>query len=393
MRRILVVDPVSNTQALIRSRYQQAIADSELLFLFARNQAEALGLVDREAVDVVLADINPGAGEDGLKLLETLVLGHPLIPAIVLARPDDMARIRHAMNHGAFDFLLQPPDPEDLAATLDRALRQVQLREAQEQLRRQKLAAEDASYTKDVFLTNMSHELRTPLNAIIGYSEMLMEELEDVEEIVLPRVASDLERINSAGRHLLKLVDEILDLSRIQAGEMFLDVRTVSIGSLVTETAALVTPELSQHQCSLGVECPADAGEIVTDPTKLRQCLCNLLDFLALEAGQRGVVLEVHSEQASGLEWILFTVRARSGEQDAESLERLFQPFMQPGSAIRQHPPGGVLRLSITRQLCRQMGGDLLVREAASEGASLVVRLPRRDRRRRDQDRRRNGPG
>jgi len=393
MQRIVVVLREVATEALIRAHYRQAMARAELHFGFLHGPAEVHLRLEREPADVVLVDIAPGADEDGLRLLETLLLAEPLRPTIALAPDGDMARVRRAMNHGAFDFLLHPLDVTDLATTLMRALRQARLLAAQAEVRRQKLAAEQASHTKDVFLTNMSHELRTPLNAIIGYSEMLMEELEEPDGLSLPRVASDLERINSAGRHLLKLVDEILDLSRIQAGELDLEVGSVAIDTLVQETTALVLPDLRRQHCELRVNCPDNPGRIVTDPTKLRQSLCNLLNFQALEASRRGVELTVSSERASGLEWILFAVRASRGEQDVETLERLFQPFMQPGSAIQTHPEGGVLRLSITRQLCRQMGGDLLVREIPGEGASLVIRLPRRDRRRRDQDRRRSGPG
>lgn len=389
MRRIMVVDPDPATEGLIRSRYRESIADADLHFVFASNRHQALTLLNREAMDVLIIDVSGGTTEDRLKPMENLMVGHPLMPVIAVAGSQEMQRIRHAMNLGAFDFLPKPLDPADLSSTLARALRQVQLLEAQEQLRHQKLAAENASHTKDIFLTNMSHELRTPLNAIIGYSEMLMEELDDPEELSLPRVASDLERITNAGKHLLKLVDEILDLSRIQAGELYLDAQMVPIAPLVREAAELIMPALRERQSRLQVGCPEDLGSMVADAAKLRQSICNLLDFLTLESSERHLELQVSTEQASGLDWILFAVSDTGRAQDADALEQLFQPFMQPGSAVLPHPRGGVLRLSITRQLCRQMGGDLLVRGHPLHGASLVIRLPRRDRRRRDRDRRR----
>src|SRR5204863_5709558 len=137
---------------------------------------------------------------------------------------------------------------------------------------------EVASRHKSQFLANMSHELRTPLNAIIGYSEMLQEEAEDLgEERSLP----DLQKINAAGQHLLGLIDDILDLSRIEAGRMDLHLETFEIGQLVHEVQAIVQPLVEKNGNRLIVECPDDLGEMRADQTKVRQALFNLLSNAA----------------------------------------------------------------------------------------------------------------
>src|SRR5262249_30471037 len=139
-------------------------------------------------------------------------------------------------------------------------------------------ALEDASRHKSQFLANMSHELRTPLNAIIGYSEMLQEEAEEIgEQAFIP----DLQKVNAAGKHLLGLINDILDLSKIEAGRMDLFLETFEIRDLVRDVAAIVQPLVEKNGNALAVECPEDAGQMHADQTKVRQALFNLLSNAA----------------------------------------------------------------------------------------------------------------
>jgi len=231
-------------------------------------------------------------------------------------------------------------------------------------------ALEVASQHKSQFLANMSHELRTPLNAIIGYSEMLQEEAEDLgEETLIP----DLQKVNAAGRHLLGLINDILDLSKIEAGRMDLFLEMFEIGQLVRDVAAIVQPLVEKNGNTLIVTYPDDVGSIQADQTKVRQTLFNLLSNAAKFTDHGTISLTVRRDSD---DWLTFAVGDMGIGMTDEQLGRLFEAFSQAEASTRSRYGGTGLGLAISRHFCRLMGGDLTVESTYGEGSTFTVRVP-----------------
>jgi len=229
---------------------------------------------------------------------------------------------------------------------------------------------ETASRHKSAFLANMSHELRTPLNAIIGYSEMLQEEAEEIGEDTF---LSDLQKINAAGKHLLGLINDILDLSKIEAGRMDLFLETFEISQLVRDVEAIVQPLMDKNASTLVVTCPDDAGEMRADLTKVRQTLFNLLSNAAKFTDHGTISLTVEREPD---DWLTFAVSDTGIGMTEEQLGRLFEAFSQAEASTRSQYGGTGLGLAISRHFARMMGGDLTVESVYGQGSTFTVRLP-----------------
>jgi len=233
--------------------------------------------------------------------------------------------------------------------------------------------AMEASQSKSQFLANMSHELRTPLNAIIGYSEMVSEEMEDLgETAVLP----DLGRINISARHLLALINDILDLSKIEAGKVELYLETFDICAVVNETAAFVQPLVEKNNNVLTVECAHSLGDMTADLTKVRQTLFNLLSNASKFTENGDIVLSVQSA-ATRPESVLFSVRDSGIGVTAEQQQKLFQYFAQADPSTTRKYGGTGLGLAISRRYCQMMGGDITVESISGQGSTFIMRLPR----------------
>ena len=230
-----------------------------------------------------------------------------------------------------------------------------------------------ASRAKSAFLANMSHELRTPLNAILGYSEMLKEEMEDIgHEDLIP----DLEKIHAAGRHLLALINSILDLSKIEAGRMELYMETTDVRRTVADVEELARPLAAKKSNTLIVECAPDVGTMVTDQTKLRQVLLNLLSNACKFAENGTVTLTVSRYQPVDADWISFTITDTGIGMSESQIGRLFQEFIQADASTTRKFGGTGLGLAISRRFCHMMGGDINVKSQMAVGSSFTVRLP-----------------
>jgi signal transduction histidine kinase/CheY-like chemotaxis protein len=246
-------------------------------------------------------------------------------------------------------------------------------RRAEEEVAKAKEASEMANRTKSLFLANMSHELRTPLNAIVGYSEMLQEEAAAQH---LDSFGEDLGKINASGRHLLALINDILDLSKIEAGKMELFLENFELNALIDEVASTIQPMVEKNSNKLLIECSADLGGMRADQVKVRQALFNLLSNAAKFTHDGSITLNAEREQMDGLDWIVFRVADSGIGLTPEKIVRLFQDFTQADASTTRKFGGTGLGLALTRRYCQMMGGDVTVRSAPGEGSTFTIKLP-----------------
>jgi PAS domain S-box-containing protein len=245
-------------------------------------------------------------------------------------------------------------------------------KQAEFDLRQAKEEAEQASRAKSQFLANMSHELRTPLNAIIGLAEMLRDDAQDLGQGDL----EPLERIHRAGNHLLKLINEILDLSKIEAGKLELQPERFDLAVLLREAATTIQPLAKKNRNRLEVQCPDDLGRTYADSTRVRQIVLNLLSNAAKFTEGGLVRLVAERIQRDGAAWLVATVSDTGIGMSAEQVGRLFEEFSQADSATTRRFGGTGLGLAISRRLARLMGGDIEVESALGNGTTFTLRLP-----------------
>jgi signal transduction histidine kinase/CheY-like chemotaxis protein len=233
--------------------------------------------------------------------------------------------------------------------------------------------AEEANRTKSAFLANMSHELRTPMNAIIGYSEMLAEEAEDIgQESFIP----DLKKIHAAGKHLLSLINDVLDLSKIEAGKMTVYVEAFVVKDMLEDVVSTIQPLIAKNQNTLEVKCEGDLGSMRADLTKVRQTLFNLLSNAAKFTEKGVLTVEARRELVGEDERIVFSVRDTGIGMTPEQLVRLFQAFSQADSSTTRKYGGTGLGLAISKKFCLLMGGDIAVTSEAGKGTAFTFWLP-----------------
>jgi signal transduction histidine kinase/CheY-like chemotaxis protein len=238
--------------------------------------------------------------------------------------------------------------------------------------RRQKVEAEAANRAKSTFLASMSHELRTPLNAIIGYSEMLSEE---AEESNLTEILPDLDKIRTAGKHLLELINSVLDLSKIEAGKMELFLETFALQRLVKEVVDVCQPLAAKNNNRLEYDVASDAGEMRADQTKLRQSLFNLLSN-ACKFTSNGVVTVRVTRGSDGI--VTFAVRDTGVGMTPAQVAKLFEPFTQADASMSRRFGGTGLGLALSRSFARMMGGDIVADSTEGKGSTFTLRIPAR---------------
>jgi signal transduction histidine kinase/ActR/RegA family two-component response regulator len=244
----------------------------------------------------------------------------------------------------------------------------------QEELLKAKDAAEEASRAKSAFLANMSHELRTPLNAIIGYSEILEEEMSDSGSQDNVR---DLKRIQGAGKHLLSLINDVLDLSKIEAGKMTLHLETFAVDPLVEEMITTLQPAAERNGNRLLLRMDGDVGAMYADVTKVRQILFNLLSNACKFTEKGTVILEVERQRGTE-ERIVFRVTDTGIGMTPEQQRNVFQYFTQADSSTARKYGGTGLGLALSRRFTQMMDGEIRVLSTSGEGSVFTVELPAR---------------
>ena len=236
----------------------------------------------------------------------------------------------------------------------------------------QQLAA--ASQHKSQFLANMSHELRTPLNAIIGVTEMLREDARDLKR---EDEFEPLDRVLGAGRHLLALINDILDLSKIEAGRMELHLESFPLAPLINDVAKTIEPMATKNGNRIVVDCPPDLDTLHADQIRFRQALLNLASNANKFTENGTITIAAQPQRPDGRDWILIAVTDTGIGMTEEQMGRLFHEFSQADASTTRKYGGTGLGLAISKRFCQMMGGDITVKSMPGKGSTFTIRLPR----------------
>jgi signal transduction histidine kinase len=378
--RILVVDDNASNRDLLCRRLQR----QGHTVVQAEDGARALALAEEEAFDLVLLDLMmPGiSGYDVLALLKRDPRFRD-IPVIMISALSELHSIVRCIEAGADDYLAKPFDPTLLRARVGSSLEKKHMRDREreivEALRIEKERSEDksrqlaeASERKSQFVASLSHEVRTPLNAIIGLTEMMCT---NAAEFVTDKAREPLRRVHAASTHLLGLINQVLDLSKIEAGKLELSLTSVRLPPLIDEVIGTARQLAAQNKNRLVVECQENLAALTVDPMRLRQILLNLLSNSCKFTKEGEVALRVR-KVVDGRDWIEFAVADTGIGMTAEQQAKLFEQFTQGDSSTAQLYGGTGLGLAITRELARMMGGDVIVASVPAKGSVFTVRLP-----------------
>ena len=367
---VLVVEDNESNRELLRRR----LTPHGFKVVTATNGREALNQLRAASFDIVLLDVMMPE-MNGHQVLEAMKADPSLkhIPVIFLTANDSTEEVVAGLREGVVDYVTKPFKAEEVLIRLETHLQISRLNRAllekNVQLETARASAEEASQAKSRFLATMSHELRTPLNAIIGYSEMLQEE---AEILGTPEIKPDLQKITGAGKHLLGLINDILDLSKIEAGKMTLYLETFEVRPVLAEVAAMVQPLVAKNGNHLTLEVALEIGLMRADVTKVRQTLFNLLSN-ASKFTDKGTILLRGRRDASN---IVFDVIDSGIGMTPEQLGRLFQAFSQADVSTSKKYGGTGLGLALSRKFCQLMGGDMTVASEYGKGSTFTATIP-----------------
>jgi signal transduction histidine kinase len=366
---ILVVDDEPDLEALVVQKFRHQIRDGTVTFTFARDGVQALAALKAHGkIDLVITDINMPR-MDGLSLLQKLQESDEQLSAIIVTAYGDMANIRTAMNRGAFDFLTKPIDFVDFETTIAKTIRHIEvLREARRREAENELL-ESASQNKSRFLANMSHELRTPLNAILGYTELILDKVYGETPAKMREV---LGRIERNGKHLLGLINDVLDLSKIEAGQLTLSLADYSMQEVVANVQSAVESLAQEKRIALRTDLQPNLPLAHGDPRKLTQVLLNLVGNAIKFTDHGEVAIKVVAANGS------MTVSVRDtgpgiGETDRV---KVFEEFKQAESSVAREKGGTGLGLTISKRIIDMHGGRIWVESVVGQGSTFAFTLP-----------------
>ena len=365
--RLLLIDD-DEDDYILTSELLHEIESFQFEIDWTASVAAARQRLAEHSYDLCLLDYRLG-GDDGLDFLPKLIAAPTLRgPVIMLTGQDDHRLDTRAMERGAADYLTKA---ELDTAKLDRAIRYALMRQQAAQERLERLKAEAENHSKSEFLAHISHELRTPLTAVLGYAELLSAELIDAQHREYAQI------IQRNGRHLLNLLNDILDLSKIAAGKLELDRQQVMLTELVTEVESLMTVQAAAKNLAFSIAYDGQVPAVIlTDPTRLRQILINLLGNAIKFTDQGSVELRVALQTASADSptQLRFEISDSGPGISAADQERLFEPFVQ-GQRPGVQTVGSGLGLAISRQLAQLLDGTLSVVSHPDTGSTFTLTI------------------
>lgn len=369
------------TQVVELTRAGQVHEAMELRHLQANPVSDRLERLTNEMVNRAEADIVAKTDESQLSFMVSqwmvisfgltsvglaLLLGYAVSRSLI----GPIMKIHDLLSHissGDFSHRIKVPNRDELGDLAEH------LNRMNEELKGLYKQIEMASNYKSEFLANVSHELRTPLNVIIGYSEMLLEEAEDKDqEDFIP----DLKKILTSGNHLLTIISDILDLSKIEAGKLELTPETFNVEGMVRNVVSTVEPLARKYENTLEINCDDNLGQMHADLTRVRQMLFNLLSN-ACKFTERGIIT-LHTARDSGNyhDWLNISVKDTGIGMTEEQMTKLFQPFSQVEEQASKKSDGTGLGLVITKQFCNMMGGKITVNSKYGSGSTFTLLLP-----------------
>jgi two-component system, sensor histidine kinase and response regulator len=376
---LIVDDVVANLQLL-----SNALSKSDFEVRCLAKGDMTLRVAKSILPDIILLDINM-PDISGYEVCQQLKADPQTqeIPVIFLSAADGVFDKVQGFEAGAIDYICKPFQLEEVLARIKLHVELQLLKSSlQEQVKTRTLqlsaaleASETASQAKSLFLANMSHELRTPLNAIIGYSEILEEEVQDgntSSENLIP----DLSKIQFAARHLLGIINNILDVSKIESGKMEIHLQDVDLNPIIAEAVSAIKPVVKKNFNNLKIRIPKQNLILYTDSFKVRQILINLLDNANKFTENGTITLTANYSDRNGEDWISLSVSDTGIGIDPQQVELIFQAFSQVDFSHTRKYGGTGLGLTIVRQFCRLLGGEIHVASELGKGSVFTVELP-----------------
>ncbi len=409
--KILIVDDNQNNLLSLHSLINEYIENVKVFNAESGIAALNINILMKKNVDLIILDVQMPEmdGFETAKIIQSRKKTRHIPIVFLTAAYKSEEFKKKGYGIGAADYLTKPIDTPQLISKIQTYLRFIQQerqhnrielaleskvnerttellesnkllqqeiierKQMEEKIRWALEKAESVNLAKSQFLANMSHELRTPLNVIIGYSEMIEEEASDLG---CDDLKPDLEKIGLAAKHLLSLISDVLDITKIEAGKMEFHCETFALSQVINEMIHSVQPLMDKQGNTFQASISDDLGEMFVDATKLRQILLNLLSNAAKFTDNGLITLKVTSTNEQGYKWFNFIVTDTGIGIKSEKISQLFQLFSQVDSSSTRKHGGTGLGLVITKQFTEMMGGTISVESEFGKGSTFIVRLP-----------------